>query len=268
MQVELRQKAFLLKIIDFRDHDLIAHFLVESDGLRKAMIRGGKKTGKPSFFSAQPGDLLHLAFKMDEKSEWMKLLNQDTASSIRREKLSYFDHLFLGYWLELMMKLHISETNAADFFELLLSSHKYLLQPENHFDLKRSLYYIQKTIEFTGLTIAWQKCSKCGLTSSRIAESSEERAFRKMSWHFNPETGEINCAECSRRFPANLNAQHLKTLFYLQSATTPENLPPSFPTVIMKDLFFNFNQFLSRQFSIQLKSFPLLSSYFRDLTDI
>ena len=188
-----REKAFLLRLLEYKDQDLIAHFLGEKTGQMQAVLYGAKRA--KNAFGHQPGDLLELDFWVFEAQDFIKIKTYSALEVIRPEQFSYPRFVIHSYLLELVSRLAQPGHAPGVIFGLLEAqlAWNWPAGEETYF-LLWALGLLSKD---AGFGLDFQRCRTCGKPSFKL--DTGRFVPRKMTYQLDLEG--LVCADCE--FPTD-----------------------------------------------------------------
>ncbi|MDT8445272.1 MAG: DNA repair protein RecO [bacterium] len=244
----IKDRALVLRLVAYRESDLIVHFLGESSGKFGALVFGAKKS--QDGFSYQPGDLLELDYRTQEGRDLVRVEQASPLLLIHPDRFSYPRFLIHSYLLELSEKASAEDQAAPELFALLsqMSAWRWPPAKEVHF----LLWAIEQMALGLGFGADWGACGLCGRESYRV--EADELKLRKMRYQL--QASGLVCAQCSGQEGA-FGAAGVKALILAQQDDFLDLLP-NIPSELLNRLCLALNRRLLDALELRPKSLVLL----------
>lgn len=246
-----RERALVLRLVPYRERDLIVHFLGEESGPFGALVYGAKKAQEG--FSYQPGDLLELDYLSQEGKDLVKIEQASPMQLIQTDRFSYDRFLVHTYLLELIQRALPPDEAAPGVFDLLrqLSGWSWPPAAERGF----LLWFLERLARELGFAADWGRCSNCGKETFRF--EGERWRLRKQSYTI--EAVGLVCSQCTGRAGA-FGADAVKLLLLAQESDFLERVE-TLPTDLLGRVALSLNRRLLDALELRPKSLALLERF-------
>ena len=239
---QCREQAFLLRLVPYKDHDLIAHFLGQTSGLLGAVLyraRGGKEG-----FSYQPGDKLELDYLSQEGSDLVRVNSFSPLALIRPHDFTYPRFLCHSFLVDLVTRISVPGQASPGLFGLMERMGTWAWPPQE--ELRVVLWALDRIGQETGYPVDPKVCAQCGKATVKPGET--EWVVRKETYELE-EPGLV-CALCLGH-PGSWSGAEVKALALSQSEAFLDQKQP-IPVPLMAQLCLK----LSRRLLVALELAP------------
>lgn len=195
----LKDEAIVLHAHDLGEADRIVSLITAGHGLRRAVVKGVKRTA--SRFGARLEPFTHLKVVLHEGRNLDTVTQADTVRTHAPLRTDYDKYLYGESMLELAERSLRENQNLPRFFDLLRVSLGVLEGEVRDCALLLAAYQL-KACALIGYRPHLDRCLHCGRETSGG------------SWHLDLSEGGVTCQGCARTSPnvLHLNAQVLELL--------------------------------------------------------
>lgn len=245
-----------MTLVPYRDSDLVVNLLSPRQGKLSAVINRGRKIGKSSSFTYQPGDLLDVEYQVKESTDFIRIINSAGKSTLNNAVFSYDRFLFHSYLLELITRISQPGNPSEDLYEILLENNSWVWKKAH--SLLRMARFIWLLIQHGGFGIDYHTCGNCGKPTWRYNEQ-QEAVFRRENYRFQLNSGSLLCHSC---VPVSnpeelISPAMLKVMWILDTTADFLEYVPEIPISVMKSVICCLNQYLLQRYEIRPKSLIL-----------
>lgn len=260
----VKENVFLISSTPYRDSDLVASFLSSDYGRLTAVIYGGRKIGKKSSFTFNPGDLLEIEFNLQESKDFIKIHNTSAIKLLDIHLFSYQQFLSHTYILEMVSKTTKPGNPSPEVYKLMLEKVSF------EWTIESSLVFVGwilwELIQQGGYQIDFSCCSICGIQTCRYSDGNEI-SFRKASYQLNKNRGQLECHNCQKTTENNItvSSSMIKVFWLYAKMKRQFDVHQRIPNPVMQSVIMLLNKYICLSFEITLKSFPMFSESMESL---
>jgi len=255
----VKENVFLISSTPYRDSDIISNFLSEHFGRLSAIIYGGRKIGKSSSFTFNPGDYLEIEFTIQESKDFIKILNTSAIKLIDIHAFTYKQFLSHTYILELVSKLTKPGNPSPEIYNLMLEKISLELTPESA--LVFIGWILWNIVNQGGYQIDFSCCSQCSIETWR-ASNTGDISYRKATYQFIEKRGNLECNNCQKNLApdTSVSSSMIKVFWLYERMNTHFDPHQRIPDPVMQSVIFLLNKYICLTFEMTIKTFPLLSN--------
>ncbi|MCP4755640.1 MAG: hypothetical protein GY866_32655 [Proteobacteria bacterium] len=254
-----KETVFLLSAFPYRDSDLVANFLSPSNGKLSAVIHRGRKIGKTSSFTFQPGDHLEIEYGTWENRDFIKILNTSALRLLKLDAFPYDRFLFHSYLLELIVRISRPGNPAQELVDILAVNNR--LEWSGEQKTKFMAWSFWRIVGHGGYGLDYHICAKCQNRTWQT-DPQQNSVFRKETYQLHHEGGRLVCGICEPAMKKGriLSPAMIKVLWLFDAISDFDRIQQRIPEDTLKPLISILNDYLLHSFEISPKSLELFLS--------